>query len=62
MSMTRQQIYASVNALSNLAQEAERIQVSVEVTKLEGFDPNWLQNAVLEPLDEADIEVDLLPG
>jgi len=57
MNMTRQQIYASVNALSNLAQAAGKISITVEATKPDGFDPNWLQNAVLEPLDEADVDV-----
>lgn len=58
MEMTRQQIYASTNALSNLAQAAGKIKILVEATKVDGFDPTWLQNAVLEPLDEADIEVE----
>ena len=30
----------------------------VEADKLDGFDPVWLRNAVLEPLDEADVEVE----
>jgi hypothetical protein len=30
----------------------------VEAEKLDGFDPNWLRNAVLEPLDEADVDVE----
>jgi len=31
----------------------------VEAQKLDGFDPAWLRNAVLEPLDEADVEIDM---
>lgn len=54
--MTRQQLYACVNALANLAQAAGRIRVTVEAERAEGFDPEWLHNAVLEPLDEADVE------
>jgi len=56
MRMTRQQLYASVNAISNLAEAAGSIQMTVEAHKLDGFDPTWLRNAVLEPLDEADVE------
>jgi len=58
MQVNRQQIYATTNALANLAQQAGSIRVTVEAHKPEGFDPNWLQNAVLEPLDEADVELD----
>jgi hypothetical protein len=58
MRVTRQQVYATANALANLAQQAGSIQVAVEAHSPEGFDPNWLQNAVLEPLDEADVELD----
>ena len=58
MRMTRQQLYATFNAISNLADEAGSIRVSVEAYKLDGFDPNWLRNAVLEPLDEADVELE----
>jgi hypothetical protein len=32
--------------------------MTVEAHKLDGFDPNWLRNAVLEPLDEADVEIE----
>lgn len=56
--MTRQQLYASFNAIGNLADAAGSIRVTVEAHKLDGFDPTWLRNAVLEPLDEADVEVE----
>lgn len=55
MRMTRQQLYASVNAIANLAEKAGTIRVSVEASHPEGFDPAWLRNAVEEPLDEADV-------
>jgi hypothetical protein len=58
MRMTRQQLYASFNALANLADVAGSIRMKIEAQKLDGFDPNWLRNAVLEPLDEADVEVE----
>ena len=32
--------------------------MTVEANKMDGFDPTWLRNAVLEPLDEADVEVE----
>jgi len=58
MRMTRQQLYASFQAIGNLAEAAGAIRVTVEADKLDGFDPTWLRNAVLEPLDEADVEVE----
>jgi hypothetical protein len=58
MRMTRQQLYATVNAISNLADAAGSIRMLVEAQKLDGFDPTWLRNAVLEPLDEADVGVE----
>jgi hypothetical protein len=41
-----------------LAQAAGTIHLTVEAHKPQGFDPGWLQNAVLEPLDESDVEVE----
>jgi hypothetical protein len=58
MRMTRPQLYASFNAIGNLADEAGSVQMTVQAQKLDGFDPTWLRNAVLEPLDEADVELD----
>jgi len=58
MRMTRQQLYASFSAIGNLADAAGSIRMEIEAQKLDGFDPTWLRNAVLEPLDEADVEVD----
>ena len=58
MRVDRQQIYATTNALANLAQAAGSIRLTVEAYRPEGFDPGWLQNAVLEPLDELDVEVE----
>jgi hypothetical protein len=57
MRMTRQQLYASFNAIGNLADAAGSVRMTVEARKLDGFDPTWLRNAVLEPLDEADVEM-----
>lgn len=58
MRMSRQQLYASFNAIGNLADKAGTIRVTVEAESLSGFDANWLRNAVLEPLDEADVDVE----
>ena len=58
MRMTRQQLYASFNAIGNLAEAAGSIRMKIEAQKLDGFDPTWLRNAVLEPLDEADVQVE----
>ena len=56
--LNRQQVYASFNALANLADKAGTIEVSVNAQSLQGFDPVWLRNAVLEPLEEADVKVE----
>jgi len=48
----------AANALANLAQAAGSIHLTVEAHKPEGFEPGWLQNAVLDPLDELDVEVE----
>jgi len=58
MRMTRSQLYHSVQAIANLAEAAGVIQVTVEAQKLDGFDSAWLRNAVREPLDEADVQVE----
>jgi hypothetical protein len=57
MRMTRQ-VFTSANALANLADKAGSIEVTVEAEKADDFDPAWLRNAVLEPLEEADVRVE----
>jgi len=32
--------------------------MTVEAEKADGFDPAWLRNAVVEPLEEADVVVE----
>jgi len=56
--LTRPQLYASFNALANLADRAGTIHLNVSAESLQGFDPVWLRNAVIEPLDEAGVETD----
>ena len=56
--LNRRQLYAATNALANLADAAGGIRVIVEATRTAGFDPTWVRNAVLEPLDEANVEVE----
>jgi hypothetical protein len=55
---TRVQIFKAFPAIANLADKSDdgKVNVNVEGTSAEGFDPSWLRNAVEEPLDEADIE------
>lgn len=55
---TRAQIFKAFPAIANLADKSNegKVNVTVEGTSAEGFDPSWLRNAVEEPLDEADIE------
>ena len=57
MRMTRQQLYTGFNAIGNLAEAAGSVRMTVEAHKLDGFDPTWLRNAVVEPLEEADVEI-----
>ena len=58
VTLNRQQVYASFNAFANLADKAGTIDVIVDAQSLKGFDPVWLRNAVIEPLEEADIRPD----
>lgn len=58
MNMSRQQLFAAWNAFKNLADAVGNIRLTLEAHKADGFDPTWLRNALYEPLDEADIEVD----
>jgi len=51
--------FSHFQAIGNLADAAGSIRMIVEAQKLDGFDPAWLRNAVLEPLDEADVEIDM---
>jgi len=54
----RQQLYAAWGAVANLAEKAGSVHVQVDARSEEGFDPQWLRNAVKEPLEEADVEID----
>jgi hypothetical protein len=57
MRVSRPQLYTLNNALINLTNQAGSVRIIVEAIKANGFDAGWLRNAVLEPLEEADIEV-----
>jgi len=59
---TRDQIFKAFPAIANLADKSDdgRVTVRVEGTSREGYDPLWLRNAVEEPLDEADVDVEWL--
>lgn len=55
---TREQVFKVFPAIANLADKSDegKVRIHVEGLSAAGFDPNWLRNAVDEPLDEADIE------
>ncbi len=55
---TREQVFKSFQAIANLADKSDggKITVVVQGQATTGYDPNWLRNAVEEPLDEANIE------
>jgi len=54
----RDQVFKSFSAIANLADKSDggKINISVEGQASAGYDPNWLRNAVEEPLDEASID------
>ena len=58
MKLKKASLYKTFNALGNLADKTENkeIRVIVEAENLNDVDRVWLRNAVLEPLDEADVE------
>ena len=55
---SRDQVFKSFPAIANLSDRSDggKITISVEGQCAAGFDPNWLRNAVEEPLDEANID------
>jgi len=55
---TRKQVFDSFPAIANLADKSDdgKINVVIEGQSSDGYDPNWLRNAVEEPLDEANID------
>jgi hypothetical protein len=55
---SRKEVFKSFEAIANLADKSEggKVQISIVGRSPDGYDPNWLRNAVQEPLDEADIE------
>lgn len=59
-SATRDQLFKAFPALANLAEKSDEGRITVRVTgqSADGYDPSWLRNALEEPLDEADIEVE----
>lgn len=54
-SADRNKLFAAWNAVANLADMAGKVSVTVRAESEEGLDPNKLRNAVIEPLEEADL-------
>jgi hypothetical protein len=54
-SANRDQLFGAWQAIANLADMAGKIEVSISAKSEEGFDKNKLRNAVIEPLQEADL-------
>ena len=48
----------TVPAVANLADESDgsKIKITIDDHAAAGYDPNWLRNAMQEPLDEASID------
>jgi hypothetical protein len=55
---SRDDVFKSFQALANLADKSDdaKIKITIEGHSAAGYDPNWLRNAVEEPLDEANID------
>jgi hypothetical protein len=55
---SRDDVFKSFPAIANLADKSDgaQIKITVEGQCGAGYDPNWLRNAVQEPLDEANID------
>jgi hypothetical protein len=51
----RDQLYNAWHAVANLADMSGKVCVSISAESEEGFDKNKLRNAVIEPLQEADL-------
>jgi len=46
--------------VASLADKSDGGKVTIEIggTSEQGYDPSWFRNAIEEPLDEADVEID----
>jgi hypothetical protein len=55
---SRDDVFKSFQAIANLADKSDggKIKITIDGHSASGYDPNWLRNAVEEPLDEASIE------
>jgi len=55
---SRDNVFKSFQAIANLAHKSDggKIKITIDGRAATGYDPNWLRNAVEEPLDEANIE------
>lgn len=55
---SRDDVFKSFQAIANLADKSDdgKIKITIDGRASSGYDPNWLRNAVEEPLDEANIE------
>jgi len=51
----RDQLFGAWQAVANLADMAGKVFVTIDAESEEGFDKNKLRNAVIEPLQEADL-------
>ena len=55
--VSRKQLYKCFDAFANLAEKAGELSIKVEFESKDGVDPNWLRNAVEEPIEEAGVEI-----
>ena len=57
LKVNRTQLYKCFDALANLAEKSGELSLKIEAEAKEGIDPNWIRNAVEEPIEEAGIEI-----
>lgn len=52
-----QQLFKCFKALGNLAEKSGELSLRVEANLKEGADPNWVRNAVEEPMEEVGVKI-----
>jgi hypothetical protein len=55
---SRDDVFKSFQAIANLADKSDggKVKITIDGQSSDGYEPNWLRNAVEEPLDEANID------
>ena len=54
----RAKLFKIFNALGNLAEKCQEMNLTIEAEPKEEINPNWLRNAVREPIEESDVDIE----